>query len=525
MSNAAVATGGNASVRFRLAGMMFLEYFVWGAWAVEMGGYMSSVLHFSGSQIGWVYSSTAIAAMVSPLLMGYVADRLMATEKLLAILHLVGAVLLAAAAFSGKLAASLGSGGEQFPVLLAVMIAYSLVYMPTLALTNSISFSNMVDPEKEFPLVRVFGTLGWIAAGLVVGLVLKLEPGSWTHGMLTAVFPPDHAFFSNNNFLVLAAVASAVLGLYCLALPHTPPKPAEVHQSTDRRQSVLSLLADRSFLVFVLCSFSICIPLAFYYNMANIFLSEVDAPHPTALQTIGQASEVIFMALMPVFIKALGVRRMLALGMLAWVLRYACFASLGFPLIVLALLLHGICYDFFFVASQIYVDSKADLSQRASAQSFIAFVTLGVGMFVGAQAAGWVHDHYPPAVRVEGGGRAVGMLSDPAELPLPEWDPVAKTGIARHLNLAPGQSITLADVTRDYIEQPGGPTYSAAALRKAMEQIDTNHDGRISREEWRTAQRHDWFWIWIWPAAWAAVTLLIFLIGFRDSPKTLAASH
>jgi hypothetical protein len=209
--------------------------------------------------------------------------------------------------------------------------------------------------------------------------------------------------------------------------------------------------------------------------------------------------------------------------MLAWVLRYACFASLGFPLIVLGLLLHGVCYDFFFVASQIYVDSKADISQRASAQSFIAFVTLGVGMFVGAQAAGWVHDRYPPAIRVEGGGPATGTLSEAAELPLPDWDPAAQIGLARHLRPDPEQGISIAQVTEDYVDQPGGVTYTAANLRKAMEQIDTDHNGRISRGEWRVAQRHDWFWIWIWPAAWAGVTLLVFLIGFRDRLSRPAA--
>jgi nucleoside transporter len=414
------------SVRLRLSIMMFLQYFVWGSWAVEMGSYMGAVLKFSGGEIGWVYSSTAIAAMVSPLFMGYVADRLMATEKLLSLLYLGGAGLLLAAAYASQIADSIGL--SHFEALLGLMILYSLLYMPTLALTNSISFANMADPEKDFPMIRVFGTLGWIAAGWAVGFVFKVQPESSLYGAVTSVIPADSAFFASHNFIILAAAASALLGFFCLTLPHTPPQANSHPKDGGDRRSVLTLLADRSFLIFVVCSFLICIPLAFYYNLANLFLTETKAPYPTALQTVGQISEVFFMAMMPFFIKSLGVKRMLAVGMLAWVVRYAFFASLSFPLVFVALLLHGICYDFFFVASQIYVDTKADTSQRASAQSFIAFVTLGVGMFVGAKAAGWVLDQYPP----------------------------------------------------------------------------------------QSAAEHQWMWVWTWPAAWAAVTLAVFLVGFRD---------
>lgn len=357
------------SVQIRLMAMMFLQYFVWGAWGVSLGGYMGQTLKFTGGQLTSVYATTAIATMVSPLFLGYIADRFFSTERILAVLHLAGAGLLFYA-----------SQTTDYTQLWMVMLAYSLCFMPTLALTNSISFENIKSAEKEFPIIRVFGTLGWIAAGIAVGQL------GW--GL-------DH------RQLLLAAGTSAVLGVFCFALPHTPPKGKQPASTTGARAGLLHLLLEPSFLVFTIASFLICIPLAFYYNLANLFLTQIDAPSPTALQTIGQMSEVFFMAVMPLFIVRLGVKRMLAVGMLAWVIRYFAFGSLSFPLVVFGLLLHGICYDFFFVASQIYVDSKADLAQRARAQSFIAFVTLGLGMFVGAKVAGYTYDYYAPLVSTQ----------------------------------------------------------------------------------------------------------------------------
>ena len=362
------------SVRVKLSVMMFLQYATWGAWAVSMGGYMGGTLKFEGFEIGSIYSTTAIAAMISPLFLGYVADRLMATEKLIGILHLIGAVLLGVAAVT-----------TDFGPLYAIMIIYSLCYMPTLALTNSISFANIGDPEKEFPGIRVWGTWGWIVAGWIVGFALD---------------------GTTNLPIFLAAASSAALGIFSFSLPHTPPsggQQAQTEQQSDEKgQGLGALLADPSFLVFLICSFLVCIPLSFYYGFANLFLSEIDAPYPTALQTLGQLSEVGFMAAMPFFIMRLGVKKMLAVGMLAWVVRYFCFGTLSFPLIVFGLFLHGVCYDFFFVASQIYVDNRVRPSQRASAQSFIAFVTLGLGMFVGAYVGGWIYDAYPGTDGVHG---------------------------------------------------------------------------------------------------------------------------
>ncbi len=468
------------SVRARLCVMMFLQYFVWGAWGVALGGYMGSTLGFTGSQIGWVYSSTAIGAMLSPLFMGYVADRLLATEKLLGFLHLLGGGLLLYAAMS-----------PDFSTLFGVMVAYAVCFMPTLALSNSISFENIGNPEQEFPLIRVFGTIGWIVAGAVVGFLLN---------------------GASNQPLYLAAATSFLLGAFCFLLPHTPPKGKPV-ASTEGRKSMLTLLADPSFLVFVLASFLICIPLAFYYSLANIFLGQIDAWKPTFLQTFGQMSEVFFMAAMPIFILRLGVKRMLALGMLAWVVRYFLFASLSFPLILGGILLHGICYDFFFVASQIYVDQKADTSQRASAQSFIAFITLGLGMFVGAQVAGYTMDHFgPPTVAV------IDSTAGDTQMPLPDWDPEGGTGLVAQIAFddSPRFDVDQLPQTLTIETDDDTYTYPHASLVKAFEIADNDGDGYVTQAEWRTAKNHNWPQIWYWPGVGAGVTLLFFWFGFRE---------
>lgn len=502
----------NADVRIKLSVMMFLQYAIWGSWAVSMGGYLDGTLGFTGGQIGAIYATTAIAAMISPLYMGYLADKLFATEKMIGVLHLIGAGLLGAAAVT-----------TDFQTLRAIMVVYAICYMPTLALTNSISFANITDPEKEFPGIRVFGTWGWIVAGWIVGFVFgnpeftKLLPESMAHG---------------NAPIFLAAGLSALLGLFSFSLPHTPPRgrtgagtaAESAEAAADTRGGVLQLLGDPSFLVFVVCSFLICIPLSFYYGFANVFLTELDAPYPTALQTIGQLSEVGFMAAMPFFIVRLGVKKMLAVGMLAWVARYFCFGSLQFPLIVFGLFLHGVCYDFFFVASQIYVDSRANVKQRASAQSFIAFVTMGVGMFVGAYFGGAIVDMYPPTITAKATVKAAtDAPAETKELPLPTWGDDDDKGMAKALGVKASEPRNPDKLQEEYVETDektkGTKTFSRDDLATAMKKADLNGDGVVSREEWRTAQRKDWFHIWLWPALAALVTCGLFWIGFKSPAK------
>jgi nucleoside transporter len=357
-----------SNVRFKLSLMMFLEYFIWGAWYVTMATYLGKTLKFQGGDIGLAYSTVSIAAMVSPFFVGMIADRFFATERILALLHIVGGGIL-------YWASTLQTFGSFFPALLG----YTLCYMPTLALTNSLSFHHMKDPSQEFPRVRVLGTIGWIVAGLLVGR-LGLE----------AVSTP----------MKIAAGASVLMGLCCLLLPHTPPKQAgaPVTFGGILGLDALQLMKDRSFAVFVLGSFLICIPLQFYYAFTNLFLNEVGVSEPASKMTLGQMSEIFFMLVMPFFFARLGVKKMLLIGMASWVTRYLLFAYGNSASLVwmfyTAILLHGICYDFFFVAGQIYVDQQAPVKIRGAAQGFLAFATFGVGWFLGSWSAGKVVQFY-----------------------------------------------------------------------------------------------------------------------------------
>lgn len=493
----------NSAVRLKLSIMMFLQYAIWGAWAVSIGGYLGGTLGYSGGQIGAIYATTAIAAMISPIYAGYLADKLFATEKMIAVLHLVGAGLLGAATFT-----------TDFQTLRAIMLVYAICYMPTLALTNSISFANITDPEKEFPGIRVFGTFGWIVAGWVVGFGLD-------NAAFKGVLPTS--LQGGNAPVLLAAGLSLLLAMFSLALPHTPPRgrAGAVRPEGERQDgaSVLELLKDPTFLVFVGCSFLICIPLSLYYSFANLFLKEIDAPFPTALQTLGQISEVGFMAAMPFFIQRLGVKKMLAVGMLAWVARYLAFGTLQFPLVLFGLFLHGVCYDFFFVASQIYVDSRASAAQRASAQSFIAFVTLGVGMFVGAYVGGEIVDHYPPQIKLSATVESADGKQTKEQVLLPEWDAKGETGLAKELNLKADELLEIDRLPESFTEVDDKAktrtTYTQRVLFAAAKAADFDGDSKLSRKEWLRGRAHDWFYIWLWPAIAAAVTCGLFWIGFR----------
>jgi nucleoside transporter len=354
--------------------MMFLQFFIWGAWYTTVAVFMTA--RGMETLTHWPYTVNPIAAIVAPFFLGLVADRYFATEKVLGVLHLLGgAVLFLVPQTTGAPTA-----------FILLLLLYNLFYMPTLGLSNSLAFHNIESQEKQFPLIRVFGTLGWIVAGLFISFALS----GFVSGPAEATPLP----------LYTAGAASILLGLYSFSLPHTPPTAAGEAGSIG---SILGLdalrqLGSRSFYVFVASSLLICIPLAAYYNFTQLFLGAAGVENIAATQTLGQVSEVGFMLLMPFFFARLGVKWMLLVGMGAWVLRYALFAMAApgavFWMIVLGILLHGVCYDFFFVTGQIYVDKKSTPAIRGQAQGFLVFITYGVGMLIGAQVAGNVFNRF-----------------------------------------------------------------------------------------------------------------------------------
>lgn len=343
--------------------MMFLEYFIWGAWYVTMGTYMGEHLHATGLEIGAAYGALAIATMISPFFVGLVADRFFSAQKIMGVLHLAGAVLLLSATYV-----------NQTGTFYWIILIYSLLYMPTIALSNSIAFSQMDDPGKQFPWIRVFGTLGWIAAGLLISQ-LNIEKTSATFNM--------------------AALFSAALGLLSFVLPNTPPK----GKSSDALGSdAFVLFRNRSYLIFFIAAILVCIPLSFYYGFANKFLNEVNFSNAAGKMTLGQVSEAVFILAIPFLFNRIGVKNMLLLGMTAWILRYVCFAygdtGVNTWMLYAGIILHGICYDFFFVTGYMYTEKKAGEKIKNAAQGLFTFATYGVGMFIGTGFSGWIVDKY-----------------------------------------------------------------------------------------------------------------------------------
>ncbi|MEI6466267.1 MAG: MFS transporter [Verrucomicrobiota bacterium] len=354
-----------SSIKLKLSIFMFLQYFIWGAWYVSLGTYLATTLKFGGEQIGAAYGAFAIGSMISPFFVGLIADRFFASERLLAVLGILGGVAMFALA-------QMQSFGAFYPML----IVYCALYAPTLALGNSLSLHHLANAKEDFPRIKVLSAVGWIAGGVTLSL-LKGEQS-------TVQF-------------YLAGIISIAFGLFSLALPHTPPRKTgqDVSLYEILGLDALALMKKPSFAIFIVCMFLICIPLYFYFVMMGIYLTELQWTNLAGKLTLAQISDVIFLFLLAMMLKRLGYKKTIFIGILAWATRYFLLAqsvdsdaALQSAFIFGAILLHGVCYDFLFIAGQLYVDNEANERNRGAAQGFIAFILWGVGAFVGTLLAG-----------------------------------------------------------------------------------------------------------------------------------------
>jgi nucleoside transporter len=349
------------SVTIRLCVMMFLNFAIWGCWYVTIGTYLTATLKFSGTQTGAIFGTTALASMISPLIVGRIADRYFSTERVLSVIHLLGALLL-----------YLVTRVTNFQAVYVVMFLYCLLFFPTLALTTAITLKHMPD-ARRFPLIRVFGTIGWIVIGLCIG---KL-------GIEASVTP-----------FLIASACSVLMAVFCLFLPHTPPSNQGSKLSVREifGLDALVMLKDRPYAVFLIASVLACIPLTFYFSFTNAFLNDVGVANAAGKMTLGQFSEVLVMLAMPLIFRKLSVRGILLLGLAAWSVRYGLLAFGNSAdrmwMFYLAIVLHGVCYDFFFMTGQMYTDQEAPAASRNTAQGLYTFMTYGVGMFIGSFLSG-----------------------------------------------------------------------------------------------------------------------------------------
>ena len=463
-----------AAVGPRLSVMMFLEFFIWGAWYVTVGNYMTRL--GMAESIGWVYTVGPIAAIISPFFLGMIADRYFATERVLGAMHLLGGAALLLAPMMADMSVENWAATVQeleaqgidpqkqaleywinpahYPFI-GILLLHMLCFMPTLGLTNTLAFHNITDQEKQFPMIRVFGTIGWIVANVLVSAVLHADEQALP--------------------LQIAGGAAILLGFYSFTLPHTPP-PSAGQKATVRDVlglDSLALMKNRSFATFMISSTLICIPLAAYYAFAQVFVNHAGFQDPAFNMSFGQMSEIFFMLVMPLFFKRLGVKWMLFVGMLAWVIRYGLFSAAADDgvmwMILIGIILHGICYDFFFVTGQIYVDKKAPREIRGQAQGFLVLMTQGIGLGLGAQIMQRVVNNYK-----------AGNIADLEE--------------------------------------------RAKALRTQWTEL-SDKTTQEAHDLWQQAselylQTHNWEAIWQFCAAMAGVIMILFLILFRDDTKS-----
>jgi nucleoside transporter len=443
--------------------MMFVQFFVWGSWYVTAPNYLGTI-GFTAADFGWTYSVGPIASVISPFFVGMIADRFFPAQRVLAALHILGGLIV-------LYATTLMKGATPSPDMInLVLFGHTLTYFPTLALTNTLAMKNMTDSEKEFPAIRVWGTIGWIAAGLALTF-LGME--------------------KNISMFYLTAGSGIFLGLYSLTLPHTPPvREGSISARQILGLDALALFKNRSYLLFMLASFLVCIPLSFYYQITSRMVEMTGMPIGQTM-TYGQMSEIFFMLVMPFFFARLGVKWMLGAGMLAWVIRYALFAF-GAPsqirwMIILGIVIHGICYDFFFVTGQIYTDQVAPNRIRSQAQGLLVLFTLGLGMLIGAQIAGVVEGRYTPQASRD----AAAQVSAKA---------IEIEGLqARRTSVTAGEQLT---------------------IDSQIKQLEVEKEG-LRRDELKAIQ---WTPIWGIPAIFAAGVLILFVLFFKDKSRAPAVN-
>ncbi|WP_166829794.1 nucleoside permease [Thalassoroseus pseudoceratinae] len=499
----------------RLSIMMFLEFFIWGSWYVTAPLYLGKI-GFTPGDFGWTYGVGPIAGMLSPFFLGMIADRFFATERVLGVMHLLGA---GAMYWATTLMAV--PNPEPSAINLAFFL-HMLCFYPTLSLTNTLALHNMTDAEKQFPLIRVFGTIGWIIAGFALDWL------GWT---------------SERSMFWLTISAATALGLYSFTLPHTPP-PNKGKKASAREllgMDAFVLLKRRSFLVFIISSFLICIPLAFYYQLAAKSLQQTGVANTATKMSYGQISEIVFMLAMPLFFKRLGVKWMLLVGMACWVIRYALFA-IGAPtpdpmisLMLIGIVLHGICYDFFFVTGQIYTDKAAPKEIRGQAQGMLVLFTLGIGMFIGAWIAGVVEGTFTPpeavALNEEAKEHADDLkaTSDKLDAELKDWSEEEKAqfnewkgmaGALRDVYAAGDLDVPSVEERIDTVTELTSREVSSD-IRTALDYQDSIDADAAQRDEksMKALQLLDWQWIWTIPCIFAAIVMIVFGVLFQDDTQ------
>ncbi len=355
------------SVHVRLSIMMFLTYAVWGAWYMTINTYLTATLKFTGTQAGAVFGTTALASMISPLIVGLIADRYFSTERVLSVLFLLGGAVL-----------WMVPRATEFGSVYALMLLYCLIFFPAVPLTNSLAMRQMKDPKAQFPAIRIYAPLGWILISMIVGW-MRLE--------------------AQATPFQIAGGLSFAMGLFSLALPHTPPGGAAgTGWKSLLGLDALVLLRDRSYLVFMIASVLACIPLTFYFSFTNPYLNAVGVVNAAGKMSLGQVSEVLLTLAMPWVFRKFSIKSVLLIGLFAWALRYTLLAlgnaESGMWMFYLAILLHGVCFTFFFFTGSIYTDSVAPPALKNTAQGMLTFMTYGIGMFLGSLSSGWAVDAF-----------------------------------------------------------------------------------------------------------------------------------